>query len=139
LKNYKKAQYDFLYSFQSYSEKGDKESAINMLKYALISNIIACDEIDMSDSKEVSVFKEDVLEIVQLKKLFKNMDVKRFIHKIELLKNNPKYNNFKEMLDDCKLELFKWTITKMSKNFTNFNIIQLFNLFELKTQEEQTK
>jgi len=110
-----------------------------MLKYALISNIIACDEIDMSDSKEVSVFKDDVIEIVHLKKLFKNMDVKRFIHKIEILKNNPKYHNYQGMFDDCKLELFKWTISKMNKNFKNFNIIQLFNLFELKTQEEQTK
>lgn len=40
-----------------------------MLKRALICNTLAFEEIDMSNTNEVNVYKEEVLELVNLKKL----------------------------------------------------------------------
>lgn len=69
LKSYSKAQYDFQTSFQCYAARGDRKNAVIMLKRALICNTLAFEEIDMSNTNEVNVFKEDVLELVNLKKL----------------------------------------------------------------------
>lgn len=103
LKSYAKAQYDFQISFQCQAARGDRKNAVNMLKRSLICNTLAFEELDMSNTNEVNVQKEEVLELVNLKKLSINYDIIRFLQCLECL-NDPKYTLIKELKDDVKIE-----------------------------------
>lgn len=89
LKSQNKAQYDFSTSFQCYAARGDKKNAVLMLIRALICNTLAFEELDMSNTNEVNVYKDDVMELVNLKKLSINQDIIRFLDCLNCL-DDPK-------------------------------------------------
>lgn len=62
-----------------------------MLIRALICNTLAFEEIDMSNTNEVNVYKDDVMELVNLKKLSINQDIIRFLDCLNCL-DDPKYS-----------------------------------------------